>query len=119
MNEQEFLKQAKQVLDEGADNLDAATRSRLNQARQVALQGLDGNTRYRAKSWWMLPAGGVAMAAIAILGSVMYFRTSGLIALPQNSISDLEIVASRDQLDMYENLDFYQWLVVEEDANAG
>lgn len=114
MNEQDFLKQVKQALDESTDNLDAAARSRLNQARQAALQELKKSPRHRTKAWWMIPAGGTAVAAIAVLSSVLYFRTSGLVALPHDGINDLEIVASRDQLDMYENLDFYLWLVEEE-----
>lgn len=114
MNEQDFLKQVKQSLDDSVENLDAETRTRLNQARQAALREMHKSSLRKTKAWWMIPAGAAAMAAIAVLSSVMYFRSTGSIMLPQGGISDLDIVASRDQLEMYENLDFYLWLVEEE-----
>ena len=66
--EEEFARRAGRRLSDSSDTLDAATLSRLNQARQSALNELpDG--RLTASHWW-LPAGAVAVTATGIRGMV-------------------------------------------------
>ena len=60
--------QAKQVLDESAQNLDAATLSRLNRARQRALE----QARPRALRPWFVPAGLASACAVLIAVAVAW-----------------------------------------------
>lgn len=94
-----------QQLDQAADSLDGATHSRLNQARQKALAQATPRTR---PIWaW----GGLATAAASALLVVTLWQGSpepGL--LPQPLGEDLEILASEDELELLEELEFYQWL---------
>lgn len=111
MNEREFIGKAKSTLDRQTDNLDAATLSRLNQARQAALQQTKRPAKNR-RVW--VTAGG--LAAAVLLTTIFLFRAEE-IAVSTN-IGEMEIIASNDGLDLYEQLDFYIWMV-EEDPGAG
>jgi len=111
MNEREFISKTKSTLDHQADNLDAATLSRLNLARQAALQ----QTKRPAKNrqvW--IPAGGLAV--VVLLTSIFLFKAEEIAV--STGIDEMEIIASNDGLDLYEQLDFYMWMV-EEDPGAG
>jgi len=122
MSEKDFLQKVNAHLDEQAEHLDAATQSRLNQARQRALEHVKSSeqdhmtdviagTRFR----W-LPASAMAGIAIVALGSFLFLQNINTV--PEGGLDDpLEIVTSNNNLDMYEQLDFYMWLV-EEDNSA-
>jgi hypothetical protein len=96
-----------------ADGLDAATRSRLNQARQRALDEL--RPRRRAAPWLWPAAATAAVAALAVtllLGRLP--PAGGDLAGPlPESVADLEILLPGDapaDLEMMEDLEFYAWL---------
>ena len=60
MNENDFLAKVKKQLDEQSEPLDAATLSKLNQARQAALSQLHPQGSRFKQSW--LPASGLVAA---------------------------------------------------------
>lgn len=91
------------LLDTGADALDSTTLGKLRQARHQALAPRRGN-----KSTWWMPVGAVTAASAAAVMSLWV----GVIA-PQarvNTLEDLEMLAAADHTDLYEKLDFYDWL---------
>lgn len=101
---------ARELFDESVENIDAATRSRLTQARHVALAEL-GRHRFRAGSW--LPAG--ALAAAAVLAVVFWAGPeTGYRPLPVFATApaeDLDLLAVGDDLDMLgEDAEFYAWV---------
>jgi len=114
MNEDEFLDKARKQLDNKSDQLDAATLSRLNQARQAALAQLKPQ-QSRLKSRW-IPVSG--LAAAVLLTSVFLFKSEEIINASDPGVDEIEILAARDNLELYEQLDFYLWLI-EEDSSAG
>lgn len=114
MNENDFLKKVKTQLDEQTEHLDAATLSKLNQSRQAALAQLQPRG-HRLKQKW-LPASG--LVAAVLLTSVFMFRSEEIIPNGEQGIDDIEIIASNDNLELYEQLDFYMWLL-EENNSAG
>ena len=122
MSDKDFLQKINAQLDESAEHLDAATLSKLNQARQRALAKLDGSTQGELSSviadtrrrW--LPASAMAGVAIVALGSFLFLQNVNN-PVDNGNVDTLEIVASNNNLDMYEQLDFYMWLV-EEDTSA-
>ena len=107
--EKVFLEKAKAVLDESEEDLDAHILSRLRQARSRALQG-EEKERPGLRTWFPFPvAASMVAALLAIFVAVIYLtRPPGL--EPHKSIGDLEILASNDHLELYANLDFYDWL---------
>jgi hypothetical protein len=112
-----WVERAVALLDESADALDAATLSRLNRARQAALsQGRGVSSR------WSMGIG-LAGAALALVLAFGLGQRQALqpmkepVALEQTG--DADALAGDDNLDLYENLDFYAWLdAQQQDANG-
>ena len=115
--EKAFLERTKAVLDESEEDLDANTLSRLRQARTRALHG-EERRKPRSWFWFSFPsAAGMATALVAVLVALFYI-TRPPVQEPNKSIGDLEILASNDQLELYENLDFYAWLAKEKEHDG-
>jgi len=114
-----WVDRATALLDASADNLDAATLSRLNRARQAALAA-------RRRRWrpWTVGAGlagaAAAMLAIAIGLHGRIDAPSSHAAAPLDA-TDIDVLSSDDDtLDLSENLDFYAWLESQPaDAHGG
>ena len=104
-------------LDEQVDGLDSATLLRLAQARRLALAAAVGpRPRWRRvirlsdrpAGDWLVPAGAFAsVLATAIALTLM-------VAEPGNGsareMDDVELLTTGEELELYENLEFYQWL---------
>jgi len=103
-----WLERAKALLDDSAGNLDAATLSRLNRARQAALA-----TRRKGPSRWAWSAA-LAGAAAAVFAIAIGLHHQGGVPLgnppPTLQAGDIDVMTSEDDLDLAENLDFYAWL---------
>ena len=110
----EFGKRAKQAFDSSVDELDAATLSKLNQGRHAALSQASGS---RPLMRWA-PAGGLAVAAVVAM--VMVQSPNVVETPPGSTAADFEILLGEDNLDMLENLEFYEWLdVADSDEDLG
>lgn len=115
-SENSFLKQVKHSLDQSEGNIPAKTLSRLNRIRQTALK-IKRKEKSRAVKWMPMPYPALATAAVVLLAVLLSFpgdreRT------PLNPLDDLEILASNNKIEFYEELDFYAWLA-EEEPHAG
>ena len=104
-------------LDEGVDNYDDPTRARLAQARQLAMAAA---ARPRGPWWrgtwpshrptgdWLLPAGAFAsVVATAVALALMVAEPDNDLA---REVDDLELLGAGEELELFENLEFYQWL---------
>jgi hypothetical protein len=110
--EARFLEKARQSLLATEDRIEANTLSRLRDARVRAVEAEDARGRgfFRIPNWARI--GGVATAAAAILVFMIWFETPKQ-DLPVKNADDIEIVLnvdSADNIDLYEDLDFYEWL---------
>lgn len=110
--EARFLEKARQSLLAAEDRLDAGTLSQLRDARVRAVEVADARGRgfFRIPNWARI--GGVATAAAAVLVFMIWFDTPKQ-DLPVKNADDIEIVLnvdSADNMDLYEDLDFYEWL---------
>ncbi len=110
--EARFLEKARQSLLASEEQLDAVTASRLRDARRKAVEAAGAREKgfFRIPNWARI--GSVATAAAAVLVFMIWFDTPRQ-DLPVKSADDLEIVLnvdSADNMDLYEDLDFYEWL---------
>ena len=102
----EWVDRATDLLDESARDLDAATLSRLNRARQTALQLAKPRTRP-----WLLPA--LASACAVLLGVAVWFPHRGADTASNAAVTDTGTAdAGGDEasVEFYQNLEFYAWL---------
>ena len=101
---------ARAVFDASVERIDAATRSRLTQARHAALAELERPTALLA-SW--KPA--VVVAAVAVLAVGLWLGPGGpgqpeLPGLAVPGVEDLELISAGEDLDMLgEEPEFYAW----------
>jgi hypothetical protein len=100
---------SRELFEDSVGRLDARTRSRLNQARQQALNELNKGASRRY--WLAAPLGGLA-AAIVIAVVMMTGRETGApsqesAALP---LDDFDIVADADSLELLQDVEFYSWM---------
>lgn len=106
------------LFDDSVERIDARTRSRLNQARQRALDEIKkGSTR---RYWLAAPLGGLAAAALV---AVILIRGGGETGAPSPEnggllLDDFDIVADSDSFDMIRDVEFYSWLA-DESNNSG
>lgn len=118
--------QARSLLDESAQSLDAATLSRLNRARQAALvQRAPG----RRAAWMLMPAGLAGACALLLAVGVWHGRRpqSGQVPTQPPAVAagnalnstDLDMIASGDDMEMMQDLDFYAWLDTQDQDNNG
>ncbi|HEV7491941.1 MAG TPA: DUF3619 family protein [Rhodanobacteraceae bacterium] len=108
--DENWIDRATALLDWSADNLDAATLSRLNRARQAAL----AQRRVVTRRWaWSAALAGAAVAVFGVaVGLHHRFDTPATNpAAASAPAGDIDFLTSDDDaLDLYENLDFYAWL---------
>lgn len=95
-----FIEQVKQQLDQQAEQLDELTTARLRTAR---LQALD--VAHQPRKFW-LPAFGTATAAAIALAVVVWHSPAEW----PGAFEDMDIMASGEDLELIEEMDFYDWL---------
>ena len=105
-------RRAKRAFDDSVGAIDAATRSKLTQARHRALQELERNRR---SSWWLVPgrlAPAGALAAVALAALLLVWRgESPPVTAGVAPVADLDILLGDEDLEMLgEDLEFYAWL---------
>lgn len=111
---------SRELFEDSVGRLDARTRSRLNQARQQALNELNkGVTR---RYWLTAPLGGLAAAAVVAIvllnGRESAAPMQEAAVLP---LDDFDIVADADSLELLQDVEFYSWLAEASgpESNAG
>lgn len=101
---------AQTTLQDSAECLDGKTRSRLTQARNAALDAVRQGER---KNTWVLPAAGVAAAAVLAVTvslSVANRTKPEVLETAMAPVDELEIVTAEDSLEFYRDVEFYAWL---------
>lgn len=106
--ERKFIANAKSVLDKSVQDLDAQVRNRLRHARHRALEARPSHTT------WVL-AGGLAAASVAALAVTLWLVEPGVVE-PIPDVQDLELLTAADNLEFYEDLEFYRWLADQDRA---
>jgi hypothetical protein len=115
----EFERRTQAVLDESTARLDGRVRSRLNQARQRALEEHAARQRSPWARWLgvraLVPAGAVAASALL---AVMLWSGRPATTDAASGLEDVEILADAEGLDLAQDGDpeFYEWAIAEADA---
>jgi hypothetical protein len=109
--EQEIAERARQLFAERVAGLDGRTRSRLAQARAQAVEAA-GRRRF---AWWTAPSRliPIGAAAAAVLAVALFLQTPVVTLEPVEStvLNDLDILLEEEELDLFEELEFYAWLL--------
>ncbi len=115
MSEQrpEWEGRIRSALDDSVDNLPAEVRSKLTQARHRALAAA-ARKPPRTALPWLLPAGGVAAAVLAV---AVWYATAPP-APPDAGVAelDMELLLGDESIELMEDLDFAIWLDEQSDA---
>lgn len=116
-DEARLIARIRRHLDEGAADLDHAALARLREAREAAVAaarpGSRGFRRGRSITGrppgdWLLPAGAFAsVVATAVALGIMVAEPANGVA---REMTDLEMLTGGEDMELYENLEFYQWL---------
>ena len=101
-----FLTEVKRVLDQSVQVLDPDKTNRLQRARMYALE-----TGMRRRPWaaWIWVSG-LAVASVAILALVFLLKGQEVSNQPHPMLEDLELMTSTENVELSEDLEFYDWL---------
>ncbi len=104
-----FIRSVISGLDQESDRLSPAVVRRLREARLRALDSQQtGWFGFRIVPRWVT-AGGLASVAV-LVAAVSIWLGGNHNALQVKNPDDLEIAAAQEQLEFYEDIDFYHWL---------
>ena len=104
-----FIRSVVRGLDEESDRLSPSLVRRLHDARLRALEApQSGWFRLRIVPRWVT-AGGLATVAV-LVAAVSIWLGGNRNGLQVKNPEELEIAAAQEQLEFYEDLDFYRWL---------
>ena len=109
-DERSFTRSIRQILDNSTEELDPGISRRLRLARSRALQ------HYEEKHNYWKPVGGFALTSMLLVAiGVWQFGGSESGNGMAQTMEELELFASSESLQLFEDLEFYQWLDVIED----
>jgi hypothetical protein len=99
--------------------LSPETLARLSQARRKAVDAVGQPVRFGPLGihWnWRMPAGAVALAFVAVVGGALWMGGGGMNAPSpfEAANTDAPLMMTQDSLDMYADMDFYQWMETED-----
>jgi hypothetical protein len=108
-NEDELKANIKQTLDESVEALDANT---LSMIRQIRAQAVDKAKAHHHVNWLGVMSGALATACVMVFAVMILLKSpTPMQTVP---VEDLELISSSENLELFEDLEFYEWL--EEDA---
>ncbi len=105
--EKRFAETAKRFLDGQIQDLDDRTLTRLRAGRYRAL------CQTKRSVFWLWPTTGIAVACAGILAFYLFLKDpvkKEVIA----DLEDIELLASSEAIEFYDNLEFYGWLAENE-----
>ena len=105
MNDNDKLEQqSRQALNASVEEIDAATLSRIRQVRARALEKAGA----KSFNWFGIATGAMATASVMVFAVMILLNNEP--AVQPLPAEDIELITSLDELELYEDLEFYQWL---------
>ncbi len=102
--------EVRRTLTAAADQLDADTRRRLAEARHAALE------RPRRFGWGLAVSGVAAGVAVALLAATLWLLQPAPTPFAEQTLADLDLLATPDNPELYVDFEFYQWLASQDHA---
>jgi hypothetical protein len=107
--EREVVQIVREALDRGVTKLDSRTADRLRRIRVTAVeQAGAGRPRWFAVHRWATASGITAFALLVVVVSLWVSVPRQI--QPPGQVDDIEILAAKEHLDIYEDIEFYRWL---------
>jgi hypothetical protein len=120
LRERALVNEASRVFDQSVDRLDGSTRSRLAKARSRAVEAakFDRGGRRWLGSASLVPVGGAV--AFVLVSVLVWTGTSAPSRNVQTTVfTDLDILLENQNLDLFEDLEFYAWLLEQPELQEG
>jgi len=126
MNDEDVLNKVQQhlngKLDNQSDLSDKSLESQLTQARIAALDKAERNTFFSLGSL-IMPAPAFVVASLLVLTVTLINITTTDLPINESFVDvdvdvDIEMLTNTDNLDLYEDLEFYEWLLHEEQSSS-
>jgi hypothetical protein len=120
----DFERLSRQALEESVLRIDGRVRSRLNQARQAAVEAASTRRRpFFSRYLTLVPTAGAAAAAVLVT-MVLWHRGPELSTVEKSAEPvDLELLADGEALDLVQDGDgsgsFYEWAADQTEAAGG
>ena len=112
MNEDELNSKIRQDLNDSVESLDANTLSKIRQIRAQAIDNAESNHSIWSGNKPGFLIGGIATACVMVFAVVLLLNSpTSMQSIPAE---DIELISSSDNFELYEDLEFYEWL--EEDG---
>jgi hypothetical protein len=118
--EREIAGRARERFAESVAGLDGRTRSRLARARALAVEAAASR-----RPWWALAGDArrlvpLSAAAAALLAVLVFWQTPEPAVGPveANVLDDLDLLLEGENLDLFEELEFYAWLLEQPEMQA-
>lgn len=107
-----LIQQTQQALDMCVDQLDSTIAARLRTAR---LHAVEAASKKNERLVWARPVGGLVTATLVVAVAASLWMANP--SMPKHAIEDMELLASAESPEFYQDLEFYLWL--EERSRAG
>lgn len=119
LSDEVLYKAVKSTLDDNMESLDDDVRQRLQQARRAAIRSATSTKGHTPKPTFhlnrMAAAGSFVVLAL-VTSVIVYTQWPAQDPSPLASIEDIPILTAPEELELYEELEFYQWLAEEHDG---
>jgi hypothetical protein len=108
-----FANRAREAFLASTGKLDPQVLARLSEARRRAVDMVVEGKAPRLHLGWRIPASAMALAFVGVIGGALWMggNSPNPAAAPFTSASnDAPLMMTSDNLDMYADMDFYQWM---------
>jgi hypothetical protein len=118
-DQKEFERRTRELFDQEVAGIDAATRSKLNRARQRALCELERPAFSLLRA--PMPQAAAAAVVVAAVAGALFMRGG---VLPEAGMpdvaeaTDIEILLAEDDMEFLEEIEFYAWLEAQPEFQA-
>ncbi len=122
----DFERRARVALEESVTRIDGRVRSRLNQARQAAVEAAESHRRpLFSRLFTLVPTASAAAAALLVAIFLVHRGPqTEVVRTPPAAVEDLDLLADSDGLDLVEeggdgSGSFYEWAADQTQTEAG
>ena len=118
-DDMDLKKSVKAILDQDVNQMDDQIVGQLRQIRRNAMAE-KGNPAVFRWNRLRISLAGAAVGFMIVLIALTVYKGSNR-PMTSSLLEDMDIITAKENLDFYEDLDFYAWLVEEENVseNAG